>query len=532
MADVKTTAASGYVGFNVRGYKTSTNTKQDVWERLSYVFVAPASEIGYCGIGDWRTSNWDNVFVKNFITVDLTLFFNGNIPTNFSAADFEALYPNAYYEYNTGQLINNSAKALETVGRNIWDEDTSFNGQYEPYKRNVLDLHLENIQVKSPNIWDEEWESGGWDTSNGTKFDIANYSRSKNKFECEPSTIYFANIASSAQIWILFWNANGDYCGQAVRIQLSSSGEFTTPSDAHYMAFHTNIASIPSSTYCINKSDAGFNGKYFPHGELTIEGGLKSAGDVYDEITNNGRTLIRRLGDVVLGDCTSWIYDSTNKRFVATEIASIVKKPASESSVPNILSNIYEAYANNANNGNSVNMKVSLGGGGGIVCTNTAYTTPAAFKTAMAGVPLYYELANYETYELVDALPSVYPIDVLGTESIVSDGLVAPFKADIEYGAKQKDFAWHIDNLWSKIADMDIKHYQSGTAPQGSPNDVHVIKIGGKTLYIKFNVTEADASTTPQTMPSFTLAMADNPNGENEQEVTIGTISEPWIIDH
>lgn len=60
---------------------------------------------------------------------------------------------------------------------------------------------------------------------------------------------------------------------------------------------------------------------------------------------------------------------------------------------------------------------------------------------------MYYELATPIEYEIIDDFPTSYPIDILGTEGLVSDELVAPFVADIQYGAKQNDFAWDIDHL-------------------------------------------------------------------------------------
>lgn len=49
--------------------------------------------------------------------IDLTLMFGkGSEPT--SVAEFEALYSEVFYSYNTGELVSNSASAIETVGFN------------------------------------------------------------------------------------------------------------------------------------------------------------------------------------------------------------------------------------------------------------------------------------------------------------------------------------------------------------------------------------------------------------------------------
>ena len=73
---------------------------------------------------------------------------------------------------------------------------------------------------------------------------------------------------------------------------------------------------------------------------------------------------------------------------------------------------------------------------------------------------------------------------------------------------------------------MGITHYSSLS---DSTKDAHVITIGGKKLYLKFRATQADATTNPQTLPAFELAVADNAEGQNEQVFSFGTITEDWI---
>lgn len=69
----------------------------------------------------------DSFDVRNIFLCDLTLMFGaGNEPT--SVAEFEALYPGVFYSYNTGELVSNKAESIETIGFNLWDEDTMFLG--------------------------------------------------------------------------------------------------------------------------------------------------------------------------------------------------------------------------------------------------------------------------------------------------------------------------------------------------------------------------------------------------------------------
>lgn len=60
------------------------------------------------------------VFVKSCGVVDLTQMFGvGNEPT--TVEEFEAMFPNAYYDYNEGELLSFEGSALKSVGFNAFD---------------------------------------------------------------------------------------------------------------------------------------------------------------------------------------------------------------------------------------------------------------------------------------------------------------------------------------------------------------------------------------------------------------------------
>ena len=147
---------------------------------------------------------------------------------------------------------------------------------------------------------------------------------------------------------------------------------------------------------------------------------------------------------------------------------------------------------------------------------------------------MVYELATPVEYEILDEQPYEYPIDVLGTEKVVASSMVAPFKADIQYGVKQTDVAYDIDRLsirlndaFSQLDSVSIDHFSSLS---DSINDAHVIRAHGKKLYLKFRATQGDATTNPQTLPSFSIAVADNDDGNDEQAFNFGTVTEADIL--
>lgn len=68
------------------------------------------------------TAELNTYSFRNLICIDLTAMFGtGNEPT---AEEFRALYPNSYYTYNAGELLNLVCSGIKTVGFN------EFNGTY------------------------------------------------------------------------------------------------------------------------------------------------------------------------------------------------------------------------------------------------------------------------------------------------------------------------------------------------------------------------------------------------------------------
>lgn len=585
------------------------------------------------------TAAWE-FQLKMAISIDLTLFFNGNIPTGLTAATFERDYGYLLTNpaYNAGQLINNSAKGLETVGFNIWDEewesgnidnstgtpvyatgrwrsknyipvvggetyyfyvpsgmnvnlfaydvnenyiatynngwvsgsssssnvsslsiampqncayikikygstdqssyqynvtinlsDPTKNGTYEPYKKTITDLNLREIKVKSPNIWDEEYLKGTYSSSDGVTFNASDtFICSKNFIDViEGETYYFKGNAAPR---IFYYNKDGVF---DTSVTINNNVTFTIPRGISKIKWQSGYPAGAYNNDCvINKADSGFNGKYFPHGVLTFNG-LKQAGNVRDE--KIGNKLIRRVYTKHLYGL-SWNHRTTPVDCFYANLTpnSIVTNSVKNNNTCSRYVTFVGNWAQATNKTCFIGPEMITSGVSTVAIVDSAYSSYSTsdFNNAMNGVYLNYELAIPEVYEIIDEAPYEYPIDVLGTERIVSDELVAPFVADIQYGAEQRDFALDINSVFtgltSRIDAMDISHYQSG---QTSPIDSHLITINGKKFYVRFSAVNGSGSSSGS-LPSFELAMADNPNGENEQVFSFGTISTEWIQEH
>ena len=374
-------------------------------------------------VGDSSQYNGKTLKIRNFIVVDLTLMFgSGNEPT---AEEFEALYPELYYPYNPGELISNDAKSLETVGFNLWDE---------------------------------EWELGSY-TNNGAKYPRVDAIRSKNPIPIIDTIQYYNNSALSG---VCFYDKGGNFIPNSF-VSNVGIGALSIPSKAAFMTFYLAGISTYNNSVCFNVFNSSRNGTYEPYRKsvlplhldsfkvkdgqgniTTITGGLKSAGSVYDEIVGN--KYIKRIGEVDLGSL-NWNKNSDNVFYDNTStVLSSIHATASEGDVPNLKTGMFLAQTFTeiltlAKEGISFYRAAN-----GIIVYSSSYSSisSTAFKSAMSGVMLYYELATPIEYELVEPIPSVIRSDYDGTEEAVfpvhEDGSPsAPFRADIQYGTNDDD---------------------------------------------------------------------------------------------
>lgn len=170
---------------------------------------------------------------------------------------------------SSGQLINNAAEGIKTVGRNQWDEVTEIGGIY---------------------------------TSNGANNNsVTDRIRAKNYCTCfGGKTYYYRNPTAVGMpiFWYDQYKSLISYTSVA-----AGGGTVTAPSNAAFfrISFQASYGTTYNNDICINLSDTAFNGQYEPYKESEVSlglnsfrvtdgtntitvNGLKSAGSVYDEI--------------------------------------------------------------------------------------------------------------------------------------------------------------------------------------------------------------------------------------------------------
>lgn len=400
------------------------NFIQGIRQKIKSIFTASADKVNVYIGAYWRNTSsgakfsvGENIVFYNAILIDLTLMFGaGNEPT--TVEEFESLFPLPYYEYNAGTLINNDAEAIESIGFNQWDE---------------------------------EWEIGNINNNTGADGISTDFIRSKNYCPCFGGVKYCIKAPAADSMRIYWYDVVGNYISNNVGIR-NTGTIVTAPINAATFRVKT-YANSYQYDICINISNPAKNDTYEPYKKFTLPlslnsfrvkddedniitiNGLKSAGSAYDEIRDK---YIKRVESVDLGSL-NWTYTAESPyNWMVSDALTNAK--AANDSVANFITalnfghygfgSLYQQYP--TENGIAINAK------GKVIIRDSAYSDATAFKTAMSGVKLIYELATPITYELVTPIPAIYRVDKRGTEQATfpthPDGSPsAPLCAEIGY---------------------------------------------------------------------------------------------------
>ena len=335
--------------------------------------------------------------------IDLTLMFGaGNEPLTIE--EFNARKPIVAdeYAYNEGEVIAFTAEGIKSVGDNAWDE---------------------------------EWEVGGFD-GNGEPANYANRFRSKNYIDVLANAEYYSN----RYLTIFFYNADKEF----ISYMDMNSTTFTTPSNCRYLKFYLYGEEKYNDDVIISLYHSGWKAegaKYQPYWEdirkidTRIKEAFPDGMNKWDKVYNkNGKGyIVKGTGVADLG-ASSWYNGGVSPngliqwKFTRQDINLI-----------NVNESITAKYSRTdwwdlLDNGKDMSYAAVNDSGNTYFCViDSRYTDAASFKAAMAGVMLYYELAEPTIIEYDEPFNLDYEVADFGTEEIIASKPSAPIKADIVY---------------------------------------------------------------------------------------------------
>jgi hypothetical protein len=318
---------------------------------------------------------YDTSPFSNHEIFDLTAMFgSGSEPS--TVEEFEKIFPAAYYPYNTGEIVSAGVTEVVEQGRNLFDvEKCAALGLYYGFEidtNKTLQIALKDGKTCPTNVsfgivYVHGNTMANWlITSNGVRETITN-SR---------------DMTDSTQIMVACYPGNKETMqsiADAFDIMLVD-GIYKSDTMPAYAPYHSNVYPIPETI-------------------RALPGYGWSAGTARNYVDYENKRYVQCVGNMDLGTL-DWEFNTTSS--VGNHFYAYVKHLNFKylgvfgTTVYNVLCSKYVTVARSSNV--FVDKTLTLDGGSTTVSQiqvkDTTYTDAAAFKQAMQGVILYYELAN------------------------------------------------------------------------------------------------------------------------------------------
>lgn len=314
----------------------------------------------------------------------------------------------------------------------------SIGGHSEVIDGEIVSAGTESVVEQGRNLWDEVWKVGTISSSSGNNEGSTAAIYSENYIPIIPNSTYIFVYVGSAKfenVKTRFYDHSKKYIGyndnngQTVYPNKS----FITPSNAFYVRF-----TLPPDYGNVYKTDialiAGSSGAYTPYHRnvypipeaiRNLPGYGWSAGTARNYVDYENKRYVQCVSSVDLGT-VNWAINSASivgEHFYGfIDSAKFKRLGAFATTVHNILCSKYVTVARNSSV--FVDKTITLDGDSTAVSQiqvkDTAYTDAAAFKQAMQGVILYYELAN----PIVTDISTLIPDDFLRNLTVEAGGSI------------------------------------------------------------------------------------------------------------
>lgn len=310
-------------------------------------------------------------------------------------------------------------------------------GHSEVIDGEIVSAGTESIIEQGRNLWDEVWGVGSINSSSGNNEFSKEAIYSKNYTPIAPNSTHIFVYAGSAKfenVKTRFYDYNKNYIGYNDKDgqTVYPNKKFITPSDAFYVRF-----TLPPSYGNVYKNDialiAGSSGSYTPYHQTwypipeairALTGYGWSAGNAKNYVDYENKKYVQCVSSVDLGTL-DWEFNTTSA------VGHLFYAPAKHfnfkylgafgTTVYNVLCSKYRTVARSSNV--FVDKTITVDGVAvvsQIQVKDTAYTDATAFKQAMQGVILYYELET----PIVTDISSLIPDDFLRNIEVEAKGSV------------------------------------------------------------------------------------------------------------
>lgn len=311
-------------------------------------------------------------------------------------------------------------------------------GHSEVIDGEIVSAGTESIIEQGRNLWDEVWGVGSINSSSGNNEFSKEAIYSKNYTPIAPNSTHIFVYAGSAKfenVKTRFYDYNKNYIGYNDKDgqTVYPNKKFITPSDAFYVRF-----TLPPSYGNVYKNDialiAGSSGSYTPYHQTwypipeairALTGYGWSAGNAKNYVDYENKKYVQCVSSVDLGTL-DWEFNTTSAVghhfYAPAKHLNFKYLGIFGTTVYNALCSKYRTVARSSSV--FVDKTITIDGVNTIVSQiqvkDTAYTDATAFKQAMSGVMLYYELAA----PIVTDISSLIPDDFLRNVEVEAGGSI------------------------------------------------------------------------------------------------------------
>lgn len=376
---------------------------------------------------------------------DLTqMFGSGNEPS--TVEEFESMFPNGYYPYNEGELMSMSVNNVVEQGKNLFDcygfsciAILNVNGERKlnnSYGTTISTIEPTNKIVVTQSQAPESviaHSNNGWFCVG-----IKGMEQSKRY----TFSFDFTTTKMLIQNPVLQILVNGRFPEDAINIselnvkkRVSFTLEYTKVDDRQYIELRlSGMSGIFENFQLDEGSTATAYTPYYtpisytiPQAIQNLDGYGWSAGTARNYVDYENKRYVQCVQSVDLGTLT-WTYGNLpfgwgDNQWFSAPIQSI-KVISTNTQLANVLCKKYTTRCAYVADGNDFfRVDKSIGqhqDAARVTVLDTAYTDATAFKQAMQGVTLYYELAN----PIVTDISSLIPDDFLRNLTVEAGGSV------------------------------------------------------------------------------------------------------------
>lgn len=313
---------------------------------------------------------------------DLTAMFgSGNEPT--SVEEFEKMFPADYYPYNAGEIVSAGTESIVEQGKNLFDyTDKTYHGANVSKVENgvIYTKQLLTTILNIPTIVGNKYTLSLKTKSISTSQGILRWSLQKGK-----NTAYADDSSLIKKV-----------VGTVANTEYQETVTFTATTD------FVSLCGLTTMVYDVQleNGDTATNYSPFYQTEHTIPEAIRnlpgygwSAGTARNYVDYENKKYYQCVGSVDLGTLTWTAGESVS--FKTHHLAG-QKLTKSYSIAPNFICPKYSTKTQNESWGKTsiTGISATSNVNGYIYVNDTSYTDATAFKQAMQGVILYYELAN------------------------------------------------------------------------------------------------------------------------------------------